>query len=75
MLGSRTSLMTAMSPRVWGYEKVRVFFGEVRVAENQDIVLAGELIRGTDGRIWEFVSRKDDTIQGREVVLPVKYHY
>jgi|TARA_R110002020_G_scaffold138910_7_gene309506 hypothetical protein len=66
-MGVKTSVMKVISPRVWGYEKVDIIFGRVRRSENQDVVIAGDFIRGSDGRIWEFVSRKDDTIQGRPV--------
>ena len=68
-MGSRTSRMVVMSPRFWCYTKVKVFYGRVRIAENQDIVFAGELFMDGQGNIWEFVSRKDDTIQAYPVKL------
>lgn len=66
---SRTSEMKAMCPRVWGYEKVQVFFGSIRLSKNQDIVVAGDLIRSPDGRLWEFVNREGDKIRGMPVDL------
>jgi hypothetical protein len=68
-VGSKTSLMVVMSPRVWGYTKVKVFYGRVRITEDQDIVIAGELFTDGQGNIWEFVSRKDDTINAYPVEL------
>ena len=70
-MGSKTSLMEVMSPRHWGFEKVRVFYNEVRVADDQDTVKAGECIRDLEtGIVWEFVSRKDDTLN----LLPVLFN-
>ena len=69
MMGSRTSKMKVMSPRFWGLVKVRVFFGEVRDAPDQDIAFAGEILRGPDGSLWQFHYRKDDQIYGNAVVL------
>ena len=67
--GSRTSPMNCMSLSLWGYEKVNIFYGQVRLAENQTLAFEGDLIRGPDGRVWEFVSRKDDQLQARAIML------
>jgi len=58
-----------MSPRKWGYTKVNVFYGRVRIAENQDLVLRGELFMDGNGKIWEFYSRKDDNIRAYPVKI------
>jgi len=58
-----------MSPRMWGYTKVNIFYGRVRIAENQDLVLRGELFMDAQGKIWEFHSRKDETIRAYPVKL------
>ena len=68
-MGSKTSEMCVMSPRKWGYTKVNVFYGRVRIAENQDLVLRGELFMDGNGKIWEFYSRKDDNIRAYPVKI------
>ena len=61
--------MGCMSLRTWGYEKVDIFFDVVRPAQDQTLAFTGDIIRGPDGVLWQFVSRKDDSIQVREVAL------
>jgi hypothetical protein len=68
---SKTSLMEVMSPRHWGFEKVRIFYNEVRVADDQDTVKAGEHIRDLKtGIVWEFVSRENNTLN----LIPVLFN-
>ena len=69
MMGSRTSVMNCISLRTWGFEKVNVFYNTVRPAPDQDMAFTGDLIRDKKGRVWEFVSRKDEQIQVRTVTL------
>ena len=61
-MGSKTSHMAVMSPRKWGYTKVNINFGVVRVAPSQDLVVRGELFTDSEGKVWEFYARKDDMI-------------
>ena len=69
-MGSKTSLMEVMSPRHWGFEKVRIFYNEVRVTDDQDTVKAGEYIRDLKtGIVFEFISRKDDTLNMRPILF------
>ena len=68
-MGSRTSEMAVMAPKRWGYTKVQVFFGKARITEDQNIVMRGELFMDRKGGIWEFYSRKDETIRAYPVKL------
>tara|TARA_B100000214_G_C23411970_1_gene376432 strand:- start:86 stop:292 length:207 start_codon:yes stop_codon:yes gene_type:complete len=68
-MGSRTSEMAVMSPRRWGYTKVNIFFGQYRIAEDQDLVMRGECFIDSKGNLWEFYSRKDDTIRAYPIKL------
>jgi len=70
-MASKTSLMEVMSPRHWGFEKVRIFYNRVTVADDQDTAKAGEYIRDLKtGIVWEFISRKDDTLN----LIPVLFN-
>lgn len=68
-MASRTSEMVVMSPRRWGFTKVNIFFGRARIAEDQDIVIRGEYFMDRKGKIWQFHSRKDETIRAFPVDL------
>jgi len=70
-MGSKTSLMYVISPRYWGFERVDIFYpNHVRASRYQHIVKSGEYIRDLNtGIVWEFVSRKDDSLKLNQIVL------
>lgn len=65
--GSRTSTMNCISLKLWGLKKVNIFFDQVRLAEDQTMAYEGDMILDARGRVWEFISRKDDQLQVRYV--------
>jgi hypothetical protein len=69
-MASSTSKLKAISPAWWGYRKVKIFFGTVRVAESQRWVFSGEIMQNVgDGSVWEFKYREGDTLY----CIPVTY--
>lgn len=67
MIGSRTSVMNCISLKRWKLKKVNIFFDQVRLAEDQTMAYEGDMILDPKGRVWQFISRKDDQIQVRYV--------
>ena len=61
--------MGCMSLRRWGYEKVSIFYGTVRSTPDQDLAFTGDIIRGPDGRLWEFLYRKDEELGVTSIAL------
>ena len=66
---TRTSEMAVMLPKRWGFKKVQVFYGKARITEDQGIIMRGELFMDKKGKVWEFYSRKDETIRAYPVKL------
>tara|TARA_Y100000310_G_scaffold119426_1_gene118168 strand:+ start:266 stop:451 length:186 start_codon:yes stop_codon:yes gene_type:complete len=58
-----------MSLRLWGYEKVRIFYDVVRPTPDQDLAFTGDIIRGPDGLLWEFIYREDGRLRVNKIVL------
>jgi len=69
-MATKTSKLKAIDPQKWGYRKVDIIFGKVRVSRDQSWVLSGELIQHeTGGSIWEFRYREGDNLRGYPVKL------
>jgi len=70
-MATRTSKLKAIIPGNWGYQKVEIYFGQVRVTSCQQWVMAGELMQHIEGgSVWEFRYREGDVLRG----YPVKHH-
>jgi len=61
--------MGCMSLRLWGYEKVNVFYNIVRRTPDQDLAFTGDIIRGQDGLLWEFIYREDARLRVNKIIL------
>ena len=68
-MASRTSEMAVISPKRWGFTKVNIFFGRYRIAEDQGFVMRGEYFIDRRGNLWEFYSRKDETVKAFPIKL------
>jgi len=61
--------MGCMSLRLWGYEKVNVFYNVVRLTQDQDLAFTGDIIRGPDGLLWEFIHREGPRLRVNKIIL------
>jgi len=69
-MATKTSKLKAIDPQKWGYRKVDIIFGKVRVSRDQSWALSGELIQHKDdGSIWEFRYREGDNLRGYPIKL------
>ena len=63
MTKKRTSKMKAViDPSRYGVTVIDTFFGVHRPRENQSLLLEGDLIKDSAGRVHRFAYQKDDSI-------------
>lgn len=58
MLTDSSLMAAATTPARWGVEVVDVVFGEVRTRRSQAVVLRGDLVRTSAGKVYQFYGRK-----------------